>query len=142
MKIKKVLFVCKYNAFRSRVAEEYFNRVNRNESIKAASRGIIMGANSDYVQRRISRYLLGINIAKRKPLPLTVQDMKGADMIVVTANDVPKTVFDYRFPSLQKRLIIWKIKDEQAMNEKNIRNIVLKIKRKVNALSKKLEKAK
>ena len=93
-----------------------------------------MGANSDYVQRRISRYLLGINIAKRKPLPLTVQDMKGADMIVVTANDVPKTVFDYRFPSLQKRLIIWKIKDEQAMNEKNIRNIVLKIKRKFNRI--------
>lgn len=138
----KLLFVCKYNAFRSRVAEEYFNRVNRNGSIKAASRGIIMGGNSDHVEKRISRYLLGINIAKREPLPLTIQDMRDADMIVVTADDIPKIVFNYLLRSIQKKLIIWKIKDEQAMNEKNIRDIILKIKRKVDALIKKLEKTK
>jgi protein-tyrosine-phosphatase len=138
----KLLFVCKYNAFRSRVAEEYFNKVKTNKKTKAISRGIIMGEDSDSVQREISKSLLGINIDKRKPLPLTIQDMKDADLVFVVADDIPRIVFNYPLPLIQRGLKIWKIKDEQAMNEKNIRNIVLKIKRKVDDLFKKLEKTK
>ena len=85
---KKILFVCKYNAFRSRVAEEYFNKTSSEN--KSISRGIIMGENSDWVQRNIAKSLLGINIAKRKPLPLTFQSMRDADLIVVAANDITK----------------------------------------------------
>ena len=140
MTLKKILFVCKYNAFRSRVAEEYFNKINpRNGAI---SRGIIMGEDSDGVQRKVAKFLLGINISKRKPLPLTFQDMKNSDLIVVVANDIPKIIFNYPLPSIQKKLVIWKIKDEQNMNEANIRKIVLAIKRKIDALTKKLQKQK
>ena len=134
---KKILFVCKYNAFRSRVAEEYFNKTSSEN--KSISRGIIMGENSDWVQRNIAKSLLGINIAKRKPLPLTFQSMRDADLIVVAANDIPKIIFNYPLPSIQKKLIIWKIKDEQARNKKNITRIVLKIKKKVDELNKKLK---
>jgi len=138
MTSKKILFVCKYNAFRSRVAEEYFNKTSPEN--KAISRGIIMGENSDWVQRNIAKSLLGINIAKRKPLPLTFQSMRDADLIVVAANDIPKIIFNYPLPSIQKKLTIWKIKDEQARNKKNITRIVLKIKKKVDELNKKLQK--
>ncbi|MEK6840924.1 MAG: hypothetical protein AABX79_03145, partial [Nanoarchaeota archaeon] len=58
----KILFVCKYNAFRSRVAEEYFNKVISDKKIKGVnviSRGIIIGQDSDSEQRRISKSLLG-----------------------------------------------------------------------------------
>ena len=138
MTSKKILFVCKYNAFRSRVAEEYFNKTSPEN--KAISRGIIMGENSDWVQRNIAKSLLGINIAKRKPLPLSFQSMRDADLIIVAANYIPKIIFNYPLPSIQKKLIIWKIKDEQARNKKNITRIVLKIKKKVDELNKKLQK--
>ena len=136
MKPKSILFVCKYNAFRSRVAEEYFNK--KNSKNKAISRGIIMGEDSDSAQRKVAKKLLEINIAKRKPLPLTFQSMRDADLIVVAANDIPKIIFNYPLPSIQKKLIVWKIKDEQARNKKNITRIVLKIKKKVDELNKKL----
>ena len=138
----KILFICKYNAFRSRIAEGYFNKINANGKIKAFSRGIIMGGNSDSVQRQIAKSLLGINIAKRKPLPLTFQDMMDANLIIVVANDIPKIIFNYPLPSIQKKLTIWNVKDEQNMNQANIRKIILTIKRKVDNLSKKLGRAK
>ena len=138
--MRKILFVCKYNAFRSRVAEEYFNKINPKNG--AISRGIIMGEDSDGIQRKVAKSLLGINIAKRKPLPSTFQDMKNSDLIVVVANDIPKIIFNYPLPSIQKKLVLWKIKDEQNMNEANIRKIVLVIKRRIDALIKKLQKQK
>jgi len=98
-----------------------------------------MGEDSDEVQRKVAKSLLGINIAKRKPLPLTFQEMRDSDLIVVVANDIPKIIFNYPLPSIRKKLIIWKIKDEQNRNEANIRKIVLTIKRKIDDLTKKLQ---
>ena len=138
--MKKILFVCKYNAFRSRVAEEYFNKINSKN--KAISRGIIMGEDSDGVQRNIAKSILEVNITKRKPIPLTFQDMRNCDLIIVVANDIPKIIFNYHLSSIQKKLIIWKIKDEQNRNEANIRKIVLAIKRKIDTLIKNLQKQK
>ncbi|VVB82126.1 Low molecular weight phosphotyrosine protein phosphatase [uncultured archaeon] len=136
----KILFICKYNAFRSRTAEEYFKKINKNPKISTISRGLIMGGNSDKEQQDISKKLLGINIAKRKPLSLTIKDLKEADLIVVVANDIPKIIFNYRSKSLFKKIVIWKIKDEQMQNKKNIKNIILSIKRKVEQLNQKLIK--
>ncbi len=138
----KLLFVCKYNAFRSRVAEEYFNKVKTNKKTKAISRGIIMGQDSDSTQRGISKSIIGVDISKRNPLPLTYQDMINNNLIIVVADDVPRIVFNYPLPSIQKKIVMWKIKDEQGLNKEKVRRIVLKIKRKVDDLLKKLEKTK
>jgi len=135
----KILFICKYNAFRSRIAEEYFNKINKNRKIKVFGRGIIMGGNSDNKQRQISKQLLGINIAKRKPIPLTLQNLIESDLIVVVANDIPMIIFNYQLKSIKDKVIIWKIKDEQKMNTKNIKRIILEIKRKIEDLNIKLE---
>ena len=94
-----------------------------------------MGGESDKEQRQISAKLLGINIAKRKPLPITLPELIEADLIIIVANDIPKKVFDYNNVNLQKKLIIWKIKDEQKRNKRNINNIVLKIKERVENLN-------
>lgn len=136
----KILFICKYNAFRSRVAEEYFNKINKNKKIISFSRGIIMGGGPDPEQRAISKKLLGINIAKRKPLPLKLQELLEADLIIVVANDVPGIIFNYSLANLQKKVAIWKIKDEQKRNKKNIKKIELLIKDKVEELNRRLEK--
>jgi len=133
----KLLFICKYNAFRSRVAEEYFNKINRNKKIKTISRGLIMSGGSDKEQRQIAKDLLGINIAKRNPLPLRLNELIEADKIIVVANDIPEIIFNYSLKPILKKVTIWKIKDEQRRNKKNIKKIVLSIKEKVEELSKK-----
>jgi protein-tyrosine-phosphatase len=137
-----ILFVCKYNVFRSRVAEEYFRKINGNPKIKTASRGFIMGGNSDADQRKIAREILEVNIAKRKPLPVTLQELIKADLIIVVASDIPKIMFDYSVINLTKKVIIWNIKDEQKRNKANIKKITLLIKDKVEELNGKLEKRK
>ncbi len=142
LKMVKILFICKYNAFRSRISEEYFNKISKNNNVGIISRGIIMGGDSDKEQRRLAKQILGINIAKRKPLPLRLQEMIDADKIIVVANDVPRIIFNYKIVNLQKKVIIWRIKDEQKMNQKNIKKIILKIKKKVDELNKELEKRK
>ena len=45
MKNKKtnILFVCKYNRFRSKIAEAYFNKINKNKLVSVKSAGIIRG---------------------------------------------------------------------------------------------------
>jgi len=142
MKIKKILFICKYNVFRSRVAEEYFRKINKNPKIKIASSGLIMGGNSDAEQREIAKKILGINITKRKPMPIKLQELIKADLIVVVADDIPEILFNYQIVSLQKKLVMWKIKDEQKRNKENINKITLLIKNKVDKLNKELEKRK
>ncbi|VVB83822.1 Low molecular weight phosphotyrosine protein phosphatase [uncultured archaeon] len=138
----KILFICKYNAFRSRVAEEYFNKINKNRKIKAISRGFIYGGNADIEQQEIAGKMLGINILKRKPLQLTIKDLKESDLIIVTANDIPKIMFNYKSGMFFKKIVFWKIKDEQFRNKRNIKKIVLSIKKKVDKLNRKLEENK
>ena len=137
----KILFICKHNAFRSRIAEEYFWKINKNKNVWIlGSRGIIMGGHSDKAQQEISREILGININKRIPRALNIKDMKEADKIIVVANDIPKIIFNYQKVPIMKKVVIWKIKDEQNMNKKNIRRIILAIKRKVDKLNNELSK--
>jgi protein-tyrosine-phosphatase len=133
-----ILFICKYNAFRSRIAEEYFRKINRNPKIKTASRGLIMGGNSDIDQRGIAKKLLGVNIANRKPLPVTLPELVKADLIVVVADDIPKIIFNYQNEPLLKKIEVWNIKDEQKRNKANIKKIALLIKDKVEELNRKL----
>lgn len=137
-KIKNIIFICKYNAFRSKVAESCFNKLNQNKKINAISRGFIMGGSADYVQKSVAKKF-DVEI-KGNSKPVNLKELIKADLIVVVANDIPKIMFNYWIKPVNKKVIIWKIKDEQRMNKKNIQKIVLKIKRKVSKLIKRLEK--
>lgn len=136
--IKKIIFICKYNIFRSEIAEIYFNKINKNKSVKASSAGFIMGGWGDRVQKKVAkREKIPISF---KPKPIKLKDLIQADLIVVVADDIPKIMFDYWLAPINKKIVFWKIPDEQKMNEKNIRKIVTAIKRKTEDLAKKLEK--
>lgn len=136
----KILFICKYNAFRSRIAEEYFKKVNKNKKIQTISRGFIMDGKADSEQVKLAKNILGINISKRNPLPIRLQDLLGANLIIVVANDIPQIMFNYKPLSLKNKIIFWKVKDEQMRNKKNIKKIIFTIKRKVDKLNRKLGK--
>jgi len=41
MKTKKIIFICRGNVFRSRIAENYFKKKNKNKNIKVISGGVM-----------------------------------------------------------------------------------------------------
>jgi protein-tyrosine-phosphatase len=126
-----ILFVCKYNRFRSKVAEAYFNKINKNKFIKTDGAGIFGGWYPlDKLQVRIAKKY-GIKM-KGKPESLSFQKIKNADLIVLVANDVPKKIFKNTFMG-DKRVIQWKIKDvkkhstKAERTEKSIIQIIKRI---------------
>jgi protein-tyrosine-phosphatase len=139
--MKTIIFICKYNVFRSKIAEAYFNKTNKNKNWKAVSRGFIMGGSPDKTQINLLDRILGIKI-KLTQKSVNLKELKKADKIIVVADDIPEVMFNYQLKNLRKKLVIWDIKDEQKGNEKNIRKTIGKIKKKVDVLVKELEKRK
>jgi protein-tyrosine-phosphatase len=131
-----ILFVCKYNRFRSRIAERYFNKINKNRDIHAESRGIIKG---DYPLSKSEVSIaknMGIDISGR-PRAMDVGFLKNIDLIIIVADNVPKKVF---YTTFKNRIISWKITDIEHNDGKDlIKRKVKKIMRKVERLSRKLE---
>ena len=124
----KILFICKYNRFRSKVAEAAFNKCNSNQKIVAKSAGVIKGSKlkPEIIQAGKRESLL----LKGPPRGLTTALLKWQDIIVLVADDVPASLFN----KYKKKLIIWKIKDtEEGMPEAR-RNIIRQIKKKVESL--------
>jgi protein-tyrosine-phosphatase len=114
-------------------------KINSNKKIEVISRGIVMGGHSDREQRGIPKQLLGIDIDNRTPIPLTKQDLESSDLIIVVANDIPRRIFDYQSMYIQDKVFIWKIKDEQLQNKKNIKRTTLEIKKRVDKLVRRLK---
>ncbi len=133
----KLIFICKYNAFRSRVAESYFNKINKNKNIKVISRGFIVGISAGRTQLEIlEKY--GIKI-KGKSKPVNFKELTEADRIIIVADDIPEIMFDYQNFDFKKKLTFWKIPDEQKGRGKNIIKIINSIKDKVEKLVEELK---
>ena len=132
-----ILFVCKYNRFRSRVAEAYFKEINKNKHLQAMSAGIIRG---DYPLNRTevsAAKKLGIDISG-KPLAIDVDLLKRTDLVIIVADNVPKEIF---YTTFNKRVILWRISDIECGDGKDLIERKIKIiMSKVKKLLKKLEK--
>ena len=140
--VKRIIFICKYNVFRSKFAESYFKKVNKNKSMTVVSRGFIMGGRSDVNQRNIAKELGGE--LKGKSVPVNLEELKKADLIVVVASDIPKKMFDFvgrENANFYEKTWFWKIKDEQKGRERQVRRTLEKVKKKVDELNRKLKKA-
>jgi protein-tyrosine-phosphatase len=132
----KILFVCKHNRFRSKVAEAYFNKINKNKRIKAASAGIFSGFPVVKNVIKINKKF-GINI-KEGSRGLDEGEIYKVDLLIIVANDVPASLFK----SKVKNIVIWKVHDiTNQSDEKGIERISRLIIKKVDKLVKKLEKA-
>ena len=141
MKNKKlnILFVCRYNRFRSRIAQAYFKKINKNKKIKTKGAGAIQG---NYPLEKLE-----INIAKEfnlningKPRGLSTELLKWLDMAVIVADNVPIDLFKGT-KKRKKKVIVWKIKDIVNLNDKQgMRRLVKQIIKKLDAFNKQLEK--
>ncbi|MEJ2267572.1 MAG: hypothetical protein P8X70_00660 [Nanoarchaeota archaeon] len=132
--VRKIIFICKYNAFRSKIAELYLKKINKNKKIKSFSRGFIMGGKPDKTQISFGKKITGVDITKVKQKPVNLWELIDADKIIVVASDIPIKMFDYHLEDLQKKVEIWKIKDEQKQNKNNIINTINSIKKEVEKL--------
>ena len=130
----KIAFVCKYNRFRSQIAEAYFNKLNKNKSIKVYSAGVIKGWPIAKTTKKIAKEL-GIELSG-KTKTLNEDLLVSLDLIIVVADNVPGDLFKGRVD----KIIVWKIKDANQSNEKEIAKVIKQIKPKVEKLVKQLNK--
>jgi protein-tyrosine-phosphatase len=126
----KILFICKHNKFRSKVAEAIFNKLNKNKKVRAESAGIIQGSS---ISKMLKNYYkeFGIKI-KSKPRSVTSKIVKESDLIVIVADNVPKSIFK------NKKVIVWRISDAEIREKKKIIKLISKIKKRVEKLIKEL----
>jgi len=132
-----ILFICRYNRFRSRVAEAYFNKINKNKNIKAKSAGVFKGSPLNKIQIKEAKSS-GIDISG-KPTGISSQLLKWQNLIVIVADDVPPILFGDN-KKYGKKLIVWKVTDSKNDNKKNVEKIIKSIMLKVNQLNKELNK--
>jgi len=131
-----LLFVCRHNKFRSKFAEVYFNKINKNPNIKVRSAGIFPGQNP--LSPREGEVLKKLKIKfGGKPKPVTTDLLMWNDLIVLITDDVPNPKKLFNYANYKNEVIVWKIKDT---NGKKIGELLKKIIRKVNQLNKKLKK--
>lgn len=134
----KLLFICKYNRFRSRVAEAYFKKINKNKKIKVKSRGIIVGAYPLDKREVAVAKEFGIKLPGR-PTAITTKDLIWQDQIIIVANNVPEELFYFNEKKFHKKNIVWKIPDIiNGEGEERIREIIKMIIKKVEELKKTL----
>ena len=141
--VKKILFVCKYNRFRSKTAEVYFNKINKNKGIKAMSAGIIeVNKPLSLPERKRNLYLkkkFGF-ILKAKSVSVSVSSLLEADKIIIVADDIPSRIFNSK--KWKDKVEVWSIEDENGYDKTNINKIVGFIIKKVDNLIKQLDKTK
>jgi len=146
MKQKNILFVCKYNRFRSRVAEAYFNKINKNKDIQAKSAGIIKGwVPLDENEVEVTKEF-GLDITG-EPTALSTDLLKNTNKIIIVADNVQVSLFDdiaiadnssIKF-NKESKVILWGIKDESLSDKDNIKRIIEAIIKEVDKLNKDLE---
>lgn len=133
MKKINLLFVCRYNRFRSKVAEAYFKKINKNKSIHVKSAGLIKG-NPIKPIKELKKFGL---VIKGEPQGLSSKLMAWQNVTVVVADNVPPQVF-YKNKKYGKKVIVWKIKDAEKNQGKEKVRAIKQIIQKVDALVKQL----
>jgi protein-tyrosine-phosphatase len=130
----RILFICKYNRFRSQIAEAYFRKINKNKKISFSSAGVIIGKPIADVVRQTAKKL-GFKI-KGKPKGVEESLLERTDLVVIAADNVPASLFTTRV----KEVIAWDIPDTGQSDKEGIEKISRQIMKKIDELNKRLEK--
>ncbi len=128
-----ILFICRYNRFRSKVAEAYFKKINKNKNIKVKSAGLIVGKPIDKKEKAVTK-TFGIKIIN-PPRGISQKLLIWQNLIVIVADDVPKSILQKN----AKNIIVFKIKDANSNNKKKIEFVVKEVIKKIKDLNKKME---
>jgi protein-tyrosine-phosphatase len=127
----KILFVCKHNRFRSKVAEAIFNKLNKNKKVTAESAGMIVFDNENFVEDSVKKIMKekGYDIGGESR-QVTRKLVSKFDVLIVVANNLGKEFFS----DFKGKLIQWEIDDAHKDDLKKIARIVGEIEHKVQEL--------
>lgn len=128
-----LLFVCRYNRFRSVIAEAYFNKINKNKSIHVKSAGPIRGNPIEGNVVRLAKSY-GLKI-KARPQGLTSKLMKWQNFTIIVADDVPESLFD-KNKEYGKKVLKWNIRDAHSNSYEEVERIAKMIMKRVDELVK------
>lgn len=118
--LRRVLFLCSGNYYRSRFAEALFNHHARAGGWpwRAFSRGLSTHLVDDEISRYTRRVLLhrGIALKQTAPAPraLTRSDIAAAAHIVALKESEHRRVMEARFPQHAGQVEYWKVHDLDA----------------------------
>ena len=142
MKKTKILFGCKHNVFRSKIAEAYLKKINNDKNLVVTSAGLIKGKKLNKNVLTVAKEF-GMNL-KGSPKGLDSYLVSQQNFIVIVADDVPnifdrKEYIDFR----KTKVLVWKIPDNpNGKNPIKIRQITKAIMKKVEELNRSLQKKK
>lgn len=128
-----ILFVCKHNRFRSKIAEAIFKKLNKNPRIHASSAGLIMGGRTHKdVFKAAKAFGLGWRVKQHY---LTNELLRQQDIIVVVADNVHPSLF-YDGIKPRAKMVWWKIPDYSGEGVEPRRKRMVMIQKKMGALLK------
>ena len=109
----KILFVCKFNRYRSNVALALFNKYNKNQNVIAKASGVVQGPPVLEKMERVANEF-GVSLNK-KPKHLTEYDYSWADLVVTIGNDLPSIVFEH-ISGRPRKVISWELADVEQFD--------------------------
>jgi protein-tyrosine-phosphatase len=130
-----ILFICKYNRFRSKVAEAVFSKLNKNKEIKFKSAGIRPDVLRPYVAQSVINLLAekGYRVVDEASHQVSEQLVAWADKIVIAADNVHPDLFP------REKREVWEIEDADESETDRIRKTIVQIEKKVKDLIKSLK---
>ena len=118
-----LLFVCKHNRFRSKVAEALFRYYYKGDSVKTKSAGTIVDLMHPYVSRAVHSVLRekGVSIRDDGAVKLDSFMLKWADRIIIVADNISPDMFRDREMIGDKPVAFWAIRDVSETDIDGIR---------------------
>jgi len=104
-----ILFLCKANLFRSRVAHEFFERYNDNDEHKVDSAALVYDFKTPH--RLVVKVMneIDIDISEKIPKKVNQELIDWADLIVLMFSDLEEPLNKYKIDD--KKIEIWDVED-------------------------------
>lgn len=142
--MKKILFLCTGNYYRSRFAEKLFNNLAREGGLnwQADSRGLALerglnniGAISVYAIEALKQRSINILAEERFPKSAVEEDFQKFDLVIAVDESEHRPLMEERFPQSMDNIEYWLIHDidktspQDALGEleKKVRELIEKL---------------
>jgi len=132
----KILFVCKYNRLRSKIAENLFRFYTKGSKHEVKSAGIRSYLLSPFMVHRVKQLLeqRGVSIEDESSVIINEYLMKWADKIIIVADDVSKDGFP------KDKTEIWQVSDIDDKDDRKVKIKIDEIEVKIKEFVEKLNK--
>ena len=124
-----ILFVCRHNRFRSKVAEAVFRHNYKGAEVKTKSAGLAVDIMHPYIARNVVLALKEKGISVRDDGAKRIDSfiLKWADKIIIVADNVSPNMFKDKELIDGKQIIQWDISDTSESDFEGIKKRINKI---------------